>query len=83
VLLCSVCDGKVHSDLPLHDREVWTGSYFTPIPPTVTIDPESLQVTTISKAFNFIISWCVTCHCQFCNLYEIDIAIGKVCVYDR
>ena len=29
--MCSACDEKIHSTLPLHDREMWHNGYFEPI----------------------------------------------------
>jgi len=55
-LLCTLCDEKVHSQSPLHDREAWNGTHFTPLPPTVTIDPQTLQPKTIRMLLHACIS---------------------------
>jgi len=46
-LLCTTCDSHVHSNFPLHDREVWTGEYFKAVPPTTSIDDETMELITI------------------------------------
>lgn len=47
--MCTRCDGEIHAKSPCHDREVWDGNHFTAVPPTITINPETLGLATISK----------------------------------
>jgi len=46
-LLCASCDVHVHTAAPLHDREVWTGTHFIAVPPTTSINKETMELTTI------------------------------------
>ena len=50
--MCTTCDEEVHAKSPCHDREVWDGTHFTAVPPTVTINPENLGLTTISMSIH-------------------------------
>jgi len=46
-LLCTTCDKHVHSNYPLHNREVWTGTYFKAVLPTMSIDEETMELAII------------------------------------
>ena len=45
--MCSACDDYIHNRNPLHDREIWCGSHYIPVPPTTTINEETLEFVTI------------------------------------
>ena len=45
--MCSRCDAEVHSKSPCHDREIWNGTHFIAVPPTVAINPETSGLTII------------------------------------
>ena len=46
-LLCVSCDAHVHTVAPLHDREVWTGTHFVSVPPTTSINQETMELITV------------------------------------
>ena len=46
-VLCTSCDEALHKSAPFHDREVWSGTHFIAVPPTTSIDGQSLQLKTI------------------------------------
>ena len=40
ILICSVCDEKIHKKNPLHDRDVWMNGFFQEIPPTASVSDD-------------------------------------------
>jgi len=38
--LCHECDDEVHTDNPLHDRELWSKGFFQNLPPTQSVSCE-------------------------------------------
>ena len=47
--LCSMCDLKVHSAFPLHDRDAFVNGHYKSIAPTLTVDGEgNLAVVIVS-----------------------------------
>jgi len=46
-ILCASCDETLHKSAPFHDREVWSGTHFVAVPPTTSIDEQSLQLKAI------------------------------------
>ncbi|XP_065905972.1 uncharacterized protein [Dysidea avara] len=62
VLLCAACDDVIHSSHPLHDREIWCGSHFVPVPPTTSICEENLEFITIRRFWPLKQPWrCPSC----------------------
>ena len=51
--MCTRCDDEVHDKTPCHDREVWNGTHFTSIPPTISINQETSELITI-RMFSII-----------------------------
>ena len=52
-LLCTACDDSVHTNYPLHDREVWMGTYFKAVSPTTSIDEETMELISIGQDLKY------------------------------
>lgn len=65
-VLCRACDEQLHEIFPLHDRQVWSGSHFEAIPPTITID-DSMQAVTIRKGHATLI-------CNYMHVYNTHVS---------
>ena len=46
-LLCVSCDGHVHTNAPLHDRQVWVGTHFVAVSPTTSFNQETKELMTV------------------------------------
>ncbi|XP_065901149.1 uncharacterized protein [Dysidea avara] len=48
-LLCPTCDVQIHTTYVLHNRDVWNGHFFKPIPPNDIIDERTSQVFSAER----------------------------------
>lgn len=48
-LLCVSCDGHVHTNAPLHDRQVWVGTHFVAVSPTTSFNQETKELMTVER----------------------------------
>ncbi|XP_065895222.1 uncharacterized protein [Dysidea avara] len=77
VLICTLCDENIHNNLPLHDREAWTGRCFIPMSPTTAIDPQSLQLKPIRRFWPLKLPWrCPNCKAEQ-SLYHKATGVEK------
>ena len=67
-VFCTSCDETLHKFSPFHDREVWIGTHFIAVPPTTSIDEQSLQLKPIgSYGINYIIIYTYIYIRALCN----------------
>ena len=48
-MLCAQCDIKIHSMVALHNRDIWTGSYFMSISSTQFMDENTHDIVEIGQ----------------------------------